>query len=198
VWWRREILTVPNGVTFVRLACIPLFLVLLFGKDNRAQAAYLLGFVGATDWIDGFLARRLGQVSTFGKILDPTADRLLFLVAVLAMLVDRSVPVWFGVLTLAREGAVAVTVVILGALGARRIDVTWVGKSATFGLMFAFPLFLASHATLSWHDIAGALAWAWGIPSLVLSYYAAWRYVPQARVALREGRTTAHQPSTIR
>jgi cardiolipin synthase len=195
---RRDFLTVPNGVTFVRLACIPLFLVLLFGKHDRAQAAYLLGFVGATDWVDGFLARRLDQVSTVGKILDPTADRLLFLVAVIAMLVDRSVPMWFGVLTLVREGIVAITALVLGVLGARRIDVTWWGKSATFGLMFAFPLFLESHSTLSWHDIAGALAWAWGLPSLVLSYYAAWRYIPQARLALREGRTTAHHASPIR
>src|SRR5690349_19894926 len=67
------VLTVPNAVTIVRLAALPLFVYLLFGRDDRAGAAYVLGAIGATDWLDGYLARRLGQVSTFGKVLDPTA-----------------------------------------------------------------------------------------------------------------------------
>ncbi|HEV8296245.1 MAG TPA: CDP-alcohol phosphatidyltransferase family protein [Acidimicrobiales bacterium] len=192
------ILTWPNLVTLVRLCCIPLFLVLLFGADDRADAAYLLGALGATDWVDGYLARRFGQISDFGKIFDPTADRMLFLVAVLAMLVDGSVPVWFGVLTLVREGAVALSALVLGALGARRIDVTWIGKCATFALMFSFPLFLAGHANLSWSGLAEVLAWACGLPGLALSYYAAWQYVPIARAALQDGRRSARPAPTIR
>jgi cardiolipin synthase (CMP-forming) len=195
---RRGVLTLPNLVTFVRLCCIPLFLVLLFGADDRAGAAYLLGALGATDWVDGYLARRLGQVSEVGKILDPTADRLLFLVGILAMLIDRSVPVWFGVLALTREATVAIAALTLGALGARRVDVTWLGKCATFTLMLAFPLFLAGHADLSWSPVAEALAWVVGVPGLVLSYYAAWQYVPLARRALSDGRAGARPSPTIR
>ena len=75
-------LTVPNAFTLFRLCCIPLFLYLLFGRDNRAGAAWLLGGLGATDWVDGWLARRLHQTSEFGKMFDPTADRLLFIVGI--------------------------------------------------------------------------------------------------------------------
>ena len=77
-----RILTVPNAITLVRLACIPLFLWLLFAQDDRASAAWLLGVVGATDWVDGYAARHLHQVSELGKVLDPTADRLVFIVCV--------------------------------------------------------------------------------------------------------------------
>lgn len=185
---RRDVLTWPNLVTVVRLCCIPVFLWLLFGRDDRLAASLLLGGLGATDWVDGYLARRFGQTSELGKILDPTADRLLFLVGIFAMLVDESVPFWFGVATLVREAFVAVAALVLGALGARRIDVTWLGKCATFALMFAFPFFLASHADISSHRVFEVLAWATGIPGLVLAYYTVWQYVPLARGALAEGR----------
>jgi cardiolipin synthase len=184
-------LTLPNAITLVRLSCLPLFLYLLFGRENRAAAAWLLAGLGITDWVDGYLARHLHQVSTLGKVLDPVADRLLFFVGGGAILVDGSVPTWFAVVVLVRETLVGGTTLILGAMGARRIDVTWFGKAGTFGLMVAFPLFLASHSTLGWRDTADDLAWIAGIPGLVLSLYAAVLYVPMARRALREGRAEA-------
>src|SRR5215212_6342193 len=78
----HRFVTAPNLFTLVRLCCIPLFLYLLFGLDHRAGAAWLLGGLGATDWVDGWLARRLHQTSEFGKVFDPTADRLLFIVGI--------------------------------------------------------------------------------------------------------------------
>ncbi len=183
-----RIVTLPNLVTLVRLACLPVFLWLLFAQENRAAAAWLLAALGATDWVDGYLARHMHQESELGKVLDPVADRLLFLVGAGGILVDGSVPTWFAVVVLVRETLVGVTTLVLAALGARRIDVTWFGKAGTFGLMIAFPLFLASHSTLSWADTAGVLAWLAGIPGLVLSLYAAALYVPLARQALSEGR----------
>ena len=185
--WRP--FTVPNAISVGRLACIPLFLWLLFGQDDRWGAALLLGALGATDWIDGFIARRFDQVSELGKILDPTADRLMFLVAVFSMIIDESVPLWFAVLTLLREGVISIVALVLGALGARRIDVTWWGKTSTFGLMFAFPLFLVAYADVSWSTLAEVLAYGIGVPSLILHYYAAWGYIPIARAALTEGRS---------
>ncbi len=185
----REVLTLPNVITLARLACLPVFLWLLFGKEDRAAAAALLAVLGITDWVDGYLARHLGQVSELGKILDPVADRLLFLVGAGGILIDGSVPTWFAVIVLVRETLVGGATVVLAALGARRIDVTWFGKAGTFGLMIAFPLFLASHSDLSWADAAGVLAWVAGIPGLALSLYAAALYVPIARRALREGRS---------
>jgi cardiolipin synthase (CMP-forming) len=184
----RQVLTLPNLITLARLACLPLFLWLLFAREDRAAAAALLALLGISDWVDGYLARRLGQVSELGKILDPVADRLLFLVGAGGILIDGSVPTWFAVIVLVRETLVGGATLVLAALGARRIDVTWFGKAGTFGLMIAFPLFLASHSDLSWADTAGVLAWIAGIPALVLSLYAAVLYVPIARRALREGR----------
>jgi cardiolipin synthase len=184
----RQVLTLPHLITLARLACLPVFLWLLFGKENRAAAAALLAVLGITDWVDGYLARHLGQVSELGKILDPVADRLLFIVGAGGILIDGSVPTWFAVIVLVRETLVGGATLLLAALGARRIDVTWFGKAGTFGLMIAFPLFLASHSDLSWADTAGVLAWIAGIPGLALSLYAAVLYVPIARRALREGR----------
>lgn len=188
------IVTLPNFITIVRLACLPLFLWLLFGREDRAAAAWLLAGLGITDWIDGYLARHLGQTSELGKILDPVADRLLFFVGAGGILIDGSVPTWFAVVVLAREVLVAGATLTLAALGARRIDVTWWGKAGTFGLMVAFPLFLVSHSDVSWHEAAGNLAWIAAIPGLCFSLYAAAGYVPIARRALAEGRA-ARQPA---
>ena len=86
---KREILTVPNLITLVRLCCLPLFLWLLFSVNDRGAAAWLLGGLGATDWVDGWVARRFDQQSDFGAIFDPSVDRGVFIVAVFAILVDR-------------------------------------------------------------------------------------------------------------
>jgi cardiolipin synthase (CMP-forming) len=183
-----RVLTLPNIITIVRLSCLPLFLWLLFAEEDRAAAAWLLAALGATDWVDGYLARHMHQVSELGKILDPVADRLLFLVGAGGIMIDGSVPLWFAITVLVREVLVGASTLVLAALGARRIDVTWFGKAGTFGLMIAFPLFLASHSDLSWADTAGVLAWLAGIPGLALSLYAAVLYVPLARQALVDGR----------
>jgi cardiolipin synthase len=183
-----RILTVPNLITLVRLSCLPVFVWLLLGADDRAAAAWLLAALGATDWVDGYVARRWNQVSTVGKVLDPVADRLLFFVAIVTIIVDDAAPLWFCVAVLAREVLVAAATLVLYALGARRIDVSWYGKAGTFGLMFAFPLFLAGSSDLSWANAGQALAWVCGIPGLVLSYAAAVMYVPLGAAALRDGR----------
>ncbi len=187
-----RILTVPNAITLVRLACIPLFLWLLFSQDDRASAAWLLGIVGATDWVDGYAARHLHQVSELGKVLDPTADRLVFIVCGGAILIDGSVPTWFGVAVLAREIVVGATLVMLTVFGMQRFDVKWAGKAGTFALMFSLPAFLLAASDSPVADLAEVVAWVTGIPGLVLSYYAAATYVPEARRALRAGREGRH------
>src|ERR1700730_1961423 len=186
-----RILTIPNAFTVLRLLCVPVFLWLLFGHHphDRYGAALLLAALGVTDWVDGYLARHLHQVSTVGKILDPTADRIMLGVGVLAILIDGSVPVWIGVIVIAREALVGTAVVGLAAAGARRMDVQWAGKAGTFGMMLAFPLFLAGHSTVGWHRTAEALAWCCVLPGLAFSLYAAVTYVPLARRALAEGRS---------
>lgn len=183
-----RILTVPNAITAVRLACLPLFLWLLFAQDDRVWAASLLGALGATDWVDGYIARRWNQVSTVGKVLDPVADRLLFFVGGVAIIVDGSIPIWVAILVLAREILISLATVGLALAGARRIDVTWWGKAGTFCIMFAFPMFLASEGQLFWRDEARILAWGFVVPGLVFGYIALALYVPIGWRALREGR----------
>ncbi len=182
-----RVLTVPNLITLVRLACIPLFLWLLFGARHQSAAAVLLAALGATDWVDGFVARRYHQVSTLGKVLDPLADRVLVATAVIAIIVHGAVPVWFGVATLAREAVVSVAVLVLASMGARRIDVLWVGKAGTFALLFAYPAFLLGHGTAGWQLPIRIVAWITGLTGLTLAWIAAASYVPVARRALADG-----------
>jgi cardiolipin synthase (CMP-forming) len=193
-----RVLTAPNVITLIRLLCIPLFLWVLFGLDRQTDAAVLLAVLGATDWIDGFVARRYHQVSTLGKVLDPAADRVLVGTAVIAVIVHGAVPVWFGVATLAREALVSVMVLLLAAMGAARINVLWIGKAGTFALMFSYPAFLLSYGTASWQGPIRVIAWICGIIGLVLAWAAAAGYVGPARDALRAGRTARRSGRTAR
>jgi cardiolipin synthase len=182
------ILTVPNLITTVRLACLPVFVWLVFGAREQTAAAILLAVLGATDWVDGYVARRFHQVSVVGKVLDPAADRVLVGTAVIVIIVHGAVPLWFGVVTLAREALVGLMVLVLAVLGAARIDVLWVGKAGTFGLMFAYPAFLLGHGAASWQEPIRVFAWVAGIAGLTLAWIAAAAYVTPARAALASGR----------
>lgn len=183
-----RIFTLPNVITMVRLVCIPLFVWLLFGAHEQTAAAILLAVLGATDWVDGYVARHFGQVTTLGKVLDPAADRLLVGTAVISIMVYGAVPLWFGIATIVRELLVSVMVLTLASLGASRIDVLWVGKAGTFGLMFAYPTFLLGYGNASWQEPIKVIGWVTGIVGLALAWYAAGSYVGPARKALRDGR----------
>jgi cardiolipin synthase len=196
-----RILTAPNIITLLRLLCIPIFVWLVFGWPHQTAAAILLAVLGATDWVDGFVARRFHQVSTIGKVLDPAADRILVGTAVIVVIVHGAVPLWFGIATIVREVLVSVMVLALAALGASRIDVLWVGKAGTFGLMFAYPAFLLGHGNADWQSAVRVCAWIGGGIGLALAYFAATQYVAPALAALREGRAgrrghTTDQPAT--
>ncbi|HUJ64891.1 MAG TPA: CDP-alcohol phosphatidyltransferase family protein [Acidimicrobiales bacterium] len=185
-----RILTVPNVLTLIRLACIPLFVWLLARPDRAGwyPAALLLGLLGITDGLDGYIARHFNQVSTVGKVLDPVADRLLLGVAGISVIVVGAVPLGVGVLALGREAVVAAGFLYVAAAGGRRMDVQWSGKASTFALMCALPLFLVGHADDDWHRVAEAAAWVCVVPGLVLGWYSAVTYVPKARAALAESR----------
>jgi cardiolipin synthase len=191
-----RILTAPNVITLIRLLCIPLFLWLLFGAHRQSMAAVLLAVLGATDWIDGHVARRYHQVSTLGKILDPAADRIMVATAVIAVMVYGAVPLWFGIATIAREVLVSIIVLALAALGSARIDVLWVGKAGTFGLMFAYPAFLLADGTAGWQVPVHVVAWISGLAGLTLAWIAAASYVVPARTAFRDGRAARRSPQS--
>jgi cardiolipin synthase len=185
-----RILSVPNVVTSVRLVLIPVFVWLLAQPHHQDwfKAALLLAGLGSTDWVDGQLARHLDQVTKLGKVLDPTADRALLATAVVAVLVVGAIPLPVAVIAMAREGVVVLAAVALALAGARRIDVTLVGKAGTFGMMCAFPLFLAGHSTVGWHHVALVLAWVAAVAGLALGWLSVVLYVPLARTALAASR----------
>jgi cardiolipin synthase len=184
-----RIATIPNLFTLLRLACLPLFLYLLLGRNNRAAAAWLLGGLGATDWVDGYLARRLGQVSDFGKVFDPTVDRLLFIVAIIGIIVDGGAPLWVCWAIVIREMFVgAMMAVATLVFHMPRFDVSWWGKLATFLLMFAVPGFLLGSSDFPANDLFQLAAWLLAIPGLVFSWVTAVAYVPRVRAAIAAGR----------
>jgi cardiolipin synthase len=185
----KRIATIPNLFTLLRLACLPLFLYLLLGRNNRAAAAWLLGGLGATDWVDGYLARRLGQVSDFGKVFDPTVDRLLFIVAIIGIIIDGGAPLWVCWAIVVREVFVGAMMAIATLVfHMPRFDVSWWGKLATFLLMFAVPGFLLGSSDFPAYALFEVAAWLLAIPGLVLSWVTAVAYVPRVRAAVAAGR----------
>jgi len=189
-----RVATVPNLITTMRLLCVPIFLYLLFARDSRGWAGFLLGALGATDWVDGYVARRFNQTSTFGKMYDPTVDRFMLVVGIVSIIVDGSVPLWYAGIVLTREVLVSMWVLYITANGAKRMNVTWWGKVGTFANMCAFPWFLFAHErswTDSWQTFWTVMAWCAAVPGVVFSLVAGWQYLVLGRRALAEGRAEA-------
>lgn len=151
-WDTEAVLTVPNVLSFIRLLGIPAFCwLILVGQDVAAVS--LLVVFGVTDWFDGYLARRLKQRSPLGAKLDPVADRLYILAAVIVLVLRGIVPWWFLVILLARDVVLALLVPALRKHGIVALPVNLTGKAATMALLMAFPLILIGHES--------SLGWAW-------------------------------------
>jgi cardiolipin synthase len=179
----KRILTIPNLVSFARLLAIPVFWWALLVEDNVELAAWLILIIGSTDWVDGYLARRLNQVSELGKVLDPIADRLMIASALIGGLIAGVLPPWFVWALIAREVLVGGMALYLAAKGAEPIDVRWLGKAATFALYGAVPaIYLGTAGVLEW--LAWPAAWILGINGLVLYWFTAFLYVGDSRARL--------------
>ena len=181
-------LSVPNAITLARLCMLPIFLYVLFGRDNRAAAAWLLGAISYTDWIDGWVARKLNQTSVFGSVFDPFVDRVLFIVATIGVMIDGGVPSWFCIAIMVREIAIGGAMLIGTMFGMQRFAVSYWGKWYTLFLMTSVPLLLLGASTSGLADGATVLGWIFAVPGLALSYYTAVMYVPVIRANLRAGR----------
>ncbi|MGH2684826.1 MAG: CDP-alcohol phosphatidyltransferase family protein [Actinomycetota bacterium] len=167
----RRVLTVPNALSAIRILLIPAFVVLLVDRETRLAGFLLLGAVVSTDWVDGYIARRTGQVTELGKLLDPIADRLALAAALVTLVALDLFPLWGALVILVRDAAVLVA----GIWGLRRgirIDVRPIGKYATFTLMFGIPMIGWGNAGLPLDDFMRVVGWVW-FPVGSIEYYAA-------------------------
>lgn len=182
-----RLLTAPNAITAVRLAGLPVFVWLVLGPQRYGSAFVVLGVIAATDWVDGYVARRFDQVTRIGKLVDPLVDRLLLATAAITLVVADLLPWPLLVAILARD------VVVLGVslwwfAGVPPIPVSRVGKLATALLMLGIPCFLLSGVDWSGAGAVRALAWVATVAGIVAYYVAAARYGRVAR-AIRHART---------
>jgi cardiolipin synthase (CMP-forming) len=181
------ILTAPNVITFTRLLLMPVCAWLLI--DGRWAAGLLLtAVVGSTDWVDGWLARRTGSVSRLGQLLDPLADRLLIASVTIALVIRDVVPLLAVVLLVGRDLVLLIGFPLLARRGVRPPDVVWVGKAATFVLLFALPTLVVGETGLALAPAARALGLALLWFGVVLYYVAGFVYVRMALQGLRAAR----------
>ena len=180
------VVTVPNAISALRLLGVPVFVWLVIGLHADVLALLLLMASGVTDWADGFLARRLGQISTLGSILDPVADRLYILAVVVGLAWRDFVPWWMVIVLPLRDVLLWALVPFLRSRGYSALPVHYLGKAATFCLLYAFPLlFIArGHGTIS--TIAEVLGWAFAVWGIGLYWCAGVIYALQVRRLLRE------------
>jgi cardiolipin synthase len=179
----RRIVTVPNLISLLRLALVPVFAVLIVqGQDLWALA--VLALSGFSDWLDGFIARQFDQVSGLGKVLDPAADRLFILVTLIALVWREAIPLWLALALVSRD---VVLVGLMPFLARRRygpLPVHFAGKAATFALLYAFPLLLLAESSGPVGTVSAALGWAFAWWGLALYWFAAVLYLVQARALL--------------
>jgi cardiolipin synthase len=175
------VLTVPNLLSFSRLLGVPLFLWLLLGPHADGWALAVLMVSGVTDWADGVLARKLNQMSRLGALLDPTADRLYILATLVGLVLRHVIPLWLAVLLIGRDLVLAGTLPALRKRGLTGLPVHYLGKAATFNLLYAFPLLLIGSHPSTLGNIAQPIAWAFTIWGTGLYLWAGGLYLIQFR-----------------
>ncbi len=184
-----RILTVPNVLSILRLAGVPLFLWLVLGPEADGWALVVLMLSGVTDYLDGYLARRLGQTSRLGEILDPVADRLYILSTVVGLALRGIIPVWLAVLLPARDVLLWGLVPFLRRRGHTALPVHYLGKAATAALLYAFPLLLLGDGEGVLATLATVFGWAFAIWGTALYWWAGLLYAWQVRRLMAGPRT---------
>jgi CDP-diacylglycerol--glycerol-3-phosphate 3-phosphatidyltransferase len=187
-----RLLTIPNALSTLRLVGVPVFLYLVLGPHADGWALIILMISGATDYLDGKLARMLNQTSKLGALLDPLADRLYIASTLIALTIRDIVPLWLLIVLVARDLALLTTVPGLRRMGfGNALPVHFLGKAATFNLLYAFPLLLATTGDGWLATTSRPIAWAFALWGTVLYWWAAVLYGVQYRhltQAEREGR----------
>jgi cardiolipin synthase len=162
----EKVLTVPNLLSALRLLLVPVFLWLIL-IDQNLLAFAVLAFSSFTDWLDGYLARKLNQMSRLGQLLDPAADRLFILASLLGLAITNQVPWWLVIVIVSRDILLFFTLPFLAQIGYGPLPVNYTGKAGTFALLYAFPLLLLPQVLPeNFAVVVYPIAWAfafWGI-----------------------------------
>ena len=181
---RTKVWTLPNLLSMVRLAGVPVFLWLVLGPEWDGWALILLMVAGVTDWLDGYLARKLDQRSTLGEILDPVADRLYILAVVVGLVLRDIIPLWVGLLLPLRDALLWCLVPFLRTRGYSALPVHFLGKAATANLLYAFPLLLLGDGEGTVAELAQVFGWAFAFWGIGLYWWAGVLYAWQVRKLL--------------
>ena len=176
-----EVWTIPNIISMVRLAGVPLFLWLVIGPEADVWALVVLMISGFTDWLDGYLARRLNQMSKLGEILDPVADRLYILAAVIGLLYRDIIPLWVAVLLPLRDLFLWGLVPFLRTRGYSALPVHYLGKAATAALLYSFPMLFLGDGDGPVATLSEVFGWAFAIWGIGLYWWAGLLYAWQVR-----------------
>lgn len=193
---RDRVLTVPNLLSLLRLAGVPLFLWLLLGPQADGWAIVVLAVSGVTDYLDGKAARWLNQHSRLGAMLDPAVDRLYVLATLVAFLIREIVPWWVVAVIVARDLVLALCLPILRRRGYGVFTVTYLGKAATFALLYAFPLLLVAQGDSLFATIARPIGYAFITWGVALYVWTGLLYLAQFVLAMRVPRSVGQGPAS--
>jgi cardiolipin synthase (CMP-forming) len=183
-----RVATVPNALSLLRLLGVPLFLWLALGPKADGWAVVVLAVSSFTDWLDGKLARLLHQTSRLGQLLDPAADRLYILATVLALSLRHIMPWWLAAVLIGRDVVLAGFLPVLKRLGYGPLPVHYLGKAATFNLLYALPLLLLGDGHATANHVARIVGWAFAIWGTALYWWAGGLYAVQVRQLVRADR----------
>lgn len=187
--------TIPNVLSILRLAGVPLLLWLILGPRADGLAVLVLAVAGFTDWLDGYLARKWSQRSRMGQMLDPVADRFYILATLLGLAIRGIIPWWLVASLIARDCVIALLVPLLRTRGYSSLPVHFLGKAATFNLLYAFPLVLIGSGAGTLALVARVLGWAFALWGTGLYWWAGWLYVAQTYRLLR---STPRLPKSVK
>lgn len=182
IW--QQLGTVPNLLSLLRLALVPVFLVLILNGRN-VEAIIVLAVASITDYLDGYFARKLKQETRLGQLLDPAADRLYIFSTLIGLAIVGYIPLWLTVVVIARDVMLLFTYPILASRGYGPLPVHYLGKAGTFALLYSFPLLLIAAAFPDISLFVLPVAWAFALWGIGLYWWAGFVYLAQVRSVVK-------------
>lgn len=179
----QELRSIPNLLSLLRLLLVPVFLWLLLA-DYLVWALVVLAAAGASDWLDGVIARKFNQITELGKVLDPAADRLYIFATLIGLTINGNIPLWLAVVIIARDVMLLLVYPLLATHGYGPLPVHFLGKAGTFALLYALPLLLMADIWPQANFIVLPLAWAFAYWGIAMYWIAGFIYVTQVKKLL--------------